>query len=218
MKIAEFDRVVTDYAISHKKAGNVKVHINVHPDIYSKRWVKGEYDRTYLKVRFTVDVWTNDENFKEKEIWVNCGFINNKTNRYSINRETDFRKDDAFSEVDETIAEFTAELTHSAPLPKKAAIKTTILPAINDCQVADKNDKKISNIAKVDGIKYAVVERGNKFYAVKGKTQTPLFPGLQHKSYAQAVYDIYDFMIDNNINCPIDVERLISQIDEGVLV
>lgn len=211
MKIAEFDRVVTDYAISHKKAGNVKVHINVHPDIYPKRWVKGEYDRTYLKVRFTVDVWTNDDNFKEKEIWVNCGFINNKTNRYSINRETDFRKDGAFSEVDETIAEFIAELTHS--VSKKAA-----MPAINDCQVADKNDKKISNIAKVDGIKYAVVERGNKFYAVKGETQTPLFPGLQHKSYAQAVYDIYDFMIDNNINCPIDVERLISQIDEGVLV
>lgn len=91
MKIAEFDRVVTDYAISRKKAGNVKVHINVHPDIYPKRWVKGE-------------------------------------------------------------------------------------------------------------------------------TQTPLFPGLQHKSYAQAVYDIYDFMMDNNINCPIEVERLISQIDEGVLV
>lgn len=217
MKIAEFDRVVTDYAISHKKAGNVKVHINVHPDIYPKRWVKGEYDRTYLKVRFTVDVWTNDENFNSKEIWVNCGFINNKTNRYSVNRETDFRKDDAFSEVDETIAEFTAELTHSVPFSKKAAITTT-LPAINDCQVADKNDKKISDIAKVDGIKYAVVERGNKFYAVKGETQTPLFPGLQHKSYAQAVYDIYDFMIDNNINCPIDVERLISQIDEGVLV
>ena len=218
MKIAEFDRVVTDYAISQKKAGNVKVHINVHPDIYSKRWVKGEYDRTYLKVRFTVDVWTNDENFKEKEIWVNCGFINNKTNRYSINRETDFRKDDAFSEVDETIAEFTAELTHSAPLSKKAAIQTTTLPAINDCQVADKNDKKISDITKVDGIKYAVVEHGNKFYAVKGETQTPLFPGLKHKSYAQAVYDIYDFMIDNDITCPLEIERLISQIDEGVIV
>ena len=29
MKIAEFDRVVTDYAISHKKAGNVKVHIKL---------------------------------------------------------------------------------------------------------------------------------------------------------------------------------------------
>lgn len=216
MKIAEFDRVVTDYAISRKKAGNVKVHINVHPDIYPKRWVKGEYDRTYLKVRFIVDVWINDENFKEKEVWGNCGFINNKTNRYSVNRETDFRKDGAFSEVDETIAEFTAELTHSAPPPKKAAIQT--LPAINDCQVADKNDKKISDIAKVDGIKYSVVERGNKFYAVKGETQTPLFPGLQHKSYAQAVYDIYDFMMDNNINCPIEVERLISQIDEGVLV
>ncbi len=216
MKIAEFDRVVTDYAISHKKAGNVKVHINVHSDIYPKRWVKDEYDRTYLKVRFTVDVWTNDENFKEKEVWINCGFINNKTNRYSVNRETDFRKDDAFSEVDETIAEFTAELTHSAPSPQKAAIQT--LPAINDCQVADKNDKKISYIAKADGIKYAIVEHCNKFYAVKGETQTPLFPGLQHKSYAQAVYDIYDFMMDNNINCPIEVERLISQIDEGVLV
>lgn len=214
MKIAEFDRVVTDYAISHKKAGNVKVHINVHPDIYSKRWVKGEHDRTYLKVRFTVDVWTNDENFKEKKIWVNCGFINNKTNRYSVNREIDFRKDGAFSEVDETIAEFTAELTHS--VSKKAAIQT--LQAINDCKIADKNDKKISDITKVDGIKYAVVERGNKFYAVKGETQTPLFPGLQHKSYAQAVYDIYDFMVDNNINCPIEVEQLISQIDEGVLV
>lgn len=215
MKIAEFDKVVTDYAMSHKKAGNVKVHINVHPDIYSKRWVKGEYDRTYLKVRFTVDVWTN-ENFKEKEIWVNCGFINNKTNRYSVNREIDFRKDGAFSEVDETIAEFTAELTHSAPFSKKAAIQTP--QAINDCQVADKNDKKISDIAKVDGIKYAIVEHSNKFYAVKGGTQTPLFPGLKHRSYAQAVYDIYDFMIDNDITCPIEIERLISQIDEGVLV
>ena len=215
MKIAEFDKVVTDYAISHKKAGNVKVHINVHPDIYSKRWVKGEYDRTYLKVRFTVDVWTN-ENFKEKEIWVNCGFINNKTNRYSVNREIDFRKDGAFSEVDETIAEFTAELTHSAPFSKKAAIQTP--QAINDCQVADKNDKKISDITKVDGIKYAVVEHGNKFYAVKGETQTPLFPGLKHTSYAQAVYDIYDFMIDNDITCPIEIEWLISQIDEGVIV
>lgn len=217
MKIAEFDRVVTDYAISHKKAGNVKVHINVHPDIYPKRWVKGEYDRTYLKVRFTVDVWTNDENFKGKEVWVNCGFINNKTNRYSVNRETDFRKDGAFSEVDETIAEFTAQLTHSAPFPKKAAIQPT-LSASNDRRVADKNDKKISDIAISDGVKYAIVEHGNKFYAVKGETQTPLFPGLQHRSYAQAVYDIYDFMIDNDITCPIEIERLISQIDEGVLV
>lgn len=207
MKIAEFDRVVTNYAMSHKKAGNVKVHINVHPDIYSKRWVKGEHDRTYLKVRFTVDVWTN-KNFKEKEVWVNCGFINNKTNRYSVNREIDFRKDGAFSEVDETIAEFTAELTHSAPFSKKAAIQTP--QAINDCQVADKNDKKISDITEVDGIKYAVVEHGNKFYAVKGETQTPLFPGLKHKSYAQAVYDIYDFMIDNDITCPIEIERLID--------
>lgn len=133
MKAADFEKVINEYAKSltnyKVKEGDIKVR--VYPVLYVKKWAKGEHDRTYLNVKFEIDVWvmwTNNgkgEKYiypagEQRKVYFECGFINDKTARYNVRDKIDFRASDAF----ETVKEIVAELKILVAIETKKTIAT----------------------------------------------------------------------------------------------
>ncbi len=197
MKAADFEKFIKEYS---KKLTNCskeqKAKVHVLPRFFIKKWEKGGYSRTYLNVTFDIIVWTcqneHEDDTEQKQIYIECGFINNKTARYSHKNKTDFRSDDAFEEVERTVAELKATV---APELFSMPIEEPI--TVEEPEIVE---PEILFHAVANNMELKIIKRDNKFspaITVDGKTHV--------KRYCltdwEALLSLYDYCEEKGIKC-----------------